>query len=248
MILPANKDSRALGISRAWGTAAPGPLLHSGNKLVVRRLLAPSKAPDAGEDRHMPNAETSHRPSWAWTLASGDLTILLALLALFLPEVHWAPKGGIVGWLLVAAGVAEMALALARGLDRLGTTALGSGLLTAGAGLIFVSNPSAAYLPVVNVVTIWLILRGAWVLAMGWALPNRRESAWLIASGAVDVVLGLVLVAGLPVSILVVTLFGPTPELVAKFSLILAGSFLATGIAQVAIARHRRAAVQTKPA
>ena len=132
-------------------------------------------------------------------------------------------------------------MAAGRGMDRLGVTALVSGLLTAGAELIFVANPFAGYFPVTNVVMIWLIVRGAWVLVMGWTLPSRRKSAWIASSGAVDILLALFLAAGLPVSMLVVILFGPTPELVARFSLILAASFLATGIAQVAVGLQRRA-------
>jgi uncharacterized membrane protein HdeD (DUF308 family) len=192
--------------------------------------------------RAMQHAATLRCPNWAWTMGSGDLTIVLALVAFLLPDIHWAPKGGIVAWLLVAAGAAELALAVARGLDRVGLTALGSGLLTAGAGLIFLFNPSAGYFPIVNVVTLWLVVRGAWVLAMAFTLPSRREAFWLGGSGAVDVALALLLAAGLPTSLLVVTLFGPTPALVARFSLVLAASFLATGIAQVAIALQRRGA------
>jgi uncharacterized membrane protein HdeD (DUF308 family) len=189
----------------------------------------------------MPNAAISHRPSWAWTVGSGNLLIVLALVALFLPDIHWAPKGGIVGWLLLFAGVAELALSFGRGLDRVGITALISGLLTACAGVIFVANPLAGYMSVANVVTIWLITRGIWVVAFAWGIANRGIFVPLAASGAVDIVLGLILLAGIPVSILVVTLFGPTPELVAKFSLILAVSFAAIGVAQVAVAVQQRA-------
>lgn len=57
------------------------------------------------------------------------------------------------------------------------------------------------------------------------------------ALAAVDLGLGFLLSVGLPTSILVVILFGPTPELVAKFSMVLAASFLGTGLAQLALWR-----------
>ena len=44
-------------------------------------------------------------------------------------------------------------------------TAIVAGLLTATAGLIFVARPLAPYFSVANVVTLWLALRGLWVLA-----------------------------------------------------------------------------------
>jgi uncharacterized membrane protein HdeD (DUF308 family) len=201
---------------------------------------------DTDNERQMTSAATLRRPNWAWTVGSGDLTLVLGLVALFLPEIHWTPKGGIVGWLLVFAGVAEIALSVARGLDRIGTTALVSGLLSAAAGLTFVANPLASYFPVANVVMAWLMVRGLWVVLMGWSLWRRPAAAWLLASGAVDICLALVLAAGLPIATLVYVLFGPTPELVANFSLILGASFLATGFAQVAIGLHQRSAGSVK--
>ena len=171
----------------------------------------------------------------ARSLGSGLVTIALAAVALFLPEIDWAPTGGLVGWLLVLAGMAEVAFAARRGRDLPGRTALFSGLLTAFAGLVFVANPLAGYFPVANVVTAWLLVRGALILVMAVKAGRSVPGAWLALSGAADLLLGLVLVAGWPVAALVVSLFGPTPEIVARFSLILALSLLATGVSQAAI-------------
>lgn len=117
--------------------------------------------------------ETAQPPSrnWRWTLASGFLTILLAAAALLLPLVEWAPKGGVVGWLLFLAGISEFAFGWKRGPDAVGKAAMGSGLVTGLAGLLFVANPLSGYFPVANVVVAWLLLRGSWVLVM--ALRTR---------------------------------------------------------------------------
>jgi hypothetical protein len=173
--------------------------------------------------------------------------ILLAVLAGLLPLVHWAPKGGVVGWLLLLTGLAELALGTRQPQGRVRTAAIGSALLTSGAGLIFMANPLARYFSVANVVTIWLVLRGSWVLAMASLLRAPPTSRWLGLSGLTDLLLALVLAAGLPVAVLVVTLFGPTPYIVAKFSVILATSFLITGISYLAISRiaARPAAVRS---
>lgn len=179
---------------------------------------------------------------WAWTLVSGLFTMALAVVAVFLPVIDWAPRGGVVGWLLFLAGIAELTFGWKRGLDMAGKAAVGAGLVTAAAGVLFIARPTAAYFPVVNLVMTWLLIRGAWLLAMGFSSrAEHRVGAWLALSGAADVLLGLSLVAGLPIATAVNALFGPTREIVAQFALILAVSFLVTGISQVAIAVLQRA-------
>ena len=115
-----------------------------------------------------------------------------------------------------------------------------AGMLTALAGLVFVANPFASYFPVANVVMAWLLLRGAFVLAMALKSERSRDRAWLAVSGGADLLLGAVLVVGFPVASLVVALFGPTQEVVARFSLVLAASFLVTGTCQLAIGLAQR--------
>ena len=146
------------------------------------------------------------------------------------------------------AGVAEIALAVARGLDRIGITALVSGLLSAAAGLTFHCKSTRVVLPRGQ--------RGDG-MANGARPLGRADGMELVGAsprppgfsraGRSDICLALVLAAGLPVAALVYVLFGPTPELVAKFSLILGASFLATGIAQVAIGLHQRSAGSVEP-
>jgi uncharacterized membrane protein HdeD (DUF308 family) len=115
-----------------------------------------------------------------------------------------------------------------------------SGLVTGLAGPLFVVNLLSGYFPVANVVLAWLLVRGCWVLVMARNARSHRLGHWLALSGAADLLLGFVLIFALQVSALVVTLFGPTPEVVAKFALILAASLLATGLSQVAIALTQR--------
>lgn len=186
--------------------------------------------------------EKKTRSSWTWMLGWAGVSIVLAFGAFSLPEIEWAAKGGVVGWLLLIAGLAEVAFA-AGVIDRkLRTTAFTAGSLTAAAGLVFVFNAVASYFPVANVVMLWLALRGIWIVGRSLPWRTRAELAWLASTGLTDLLLALMLVAGLPVAVLVVTLFGPTPEIVARFSLILATSFLVTGISQAALAllqRHR---------
>lgn len=193
-------------------------------------------------------AEERAQGRWRWTLVSGCLTLLLAILAFFLPEIQWMPKGELVGWLLTIAGVAELIFGLARGADPVGAAAAGSGLMTGAAGLLFIANPLMPYFPVVTLVMIWLFLRGGFVLLMALGLIGSQAARWLGLSGLTDMLLGFAILSGLHISVLVVMLFGPTREIVAMFALVLATSFFVTGISQLAIARLERKSEAAKQA
>lgn len=182
-------------------------------------------------------AAASARRHSGWALGCGLLTLILAATALLLPVIDWAPRGGVVGWLLFLAGVAELAFSLRHRPGPVSNAATGAGLITAAAGLLFIVQPFAHFFRVADVVMAWLFVRGAWMLVAALRMREIRPVKWVALSGTADLLLGLALVAGLPVAAFVISLFGPTPELVASFALILAASFLATGIAQVAIAR-----------
>ncbi|MDV3256813.1 MAG: DUF308 domain-containing protein [Sphingomonas sp.] len=165
---------------------------------------------------------------------------MLGAIAAFLPDLEWIPRAGLMGWLLLVAGAAELAFGLSRRSDAMGFTLMVSGIVTALVGLIFVADPAAAYLRVANIVTLWLIVRGLWLISRAIWTHVAQARLWLGVSGGTDIALAILLLAGIPVSLVVVGLFGPTPAIVAKFSLVFAASFVAAGISQLAIARMRR--------
>jgi uncharacterized membrane protein HdeD (DUF308 family) len=188
----------------------------------------------------MMHADGRRHPLWLWTLGSGVLTLLIALVAFFLPDIHIVSSSVIVGGLLLVAGLAELAFGSKRGWDVVGTAAAWSGFITAAAGLLFVLKPSTAYFQVANAVTLWLLARGIFMLVMAWRTGDLRCGGWMALTGLADLTLGVILIAGLPVTALVVNMFGPTPEVVARFALILAVSFAVAGISQIAIALDQR--------
>lgn len=173
-------------------------------------------------------------------MAAAFITLLLALAAFFLPSFHLMAKGDLVGLLLILAGLAELMAAAPRRRDSIAVAALGSGILTAAAGILLLANPIASFLPALKLLMVWLGLRGLWLLGMAWEARGERTGAWLAVRGATDALLSLILAASLPIAVFVYLLFGPTPELVAKFSIAFATSFLVTGVALVALALRGR--------
>jgi uncharacterized membrane protein HdeD (DUF308 family) len=168
----------------------------------------------------------------------GVATLLLGLYAALLPEIEGVPGGLIVGWLLLLAGLVELAASAARLRGPARNAALAAAAITTAAGLLFVFRPYIAFMPLAWVVMIWLLLRGGIQLA-GGARAAGAVRTWTLSSGIADLLLGLLLLFGLPVAALVHGLFGPTREIVASFSLVFAVSFLVTGVELLAVARAR---------
>jgi hypothetical protein len=64
---------------------------------------------------------------------------------------------------------------------------------------------------------------------------------WTALSAAMDLLLAALLIAGLSIAALVVSVFGPTPPLIASFSWILAASFVLNGLMLLEVASSERA-------
>jgi hypothetical protein len=166
------------------------------------------------------------------TRVAGIAIILLSVGAALLP----ANKGissDMIGGLLIAAGLIETVAGSLRRDTRL--FAMAAGVVTCLAGLLFIINPETHFFPTVAPVIGWLVVRSLILAAAS------RESAgsvrmWTGLSAGMDFLLAVLLLAGLSIATLVVSVFGPTPELVASFAWVLAASFVFNGLLLLEIA------------
>jgi uncharacterized membrane protein HdeD (DUF308 family) len=168
------------------------------------------------------------------TFIAGVLIMLLAIGALLLPLQRDLPDRLVVGWLLIAAGTLELSTALVRQRHRK-SVALAA-VATLGAGIRLTADPSANFFAVMNMVILWLVVRGA-ALLYSAARTRRPLKSWIALAAATDLLLALGLLAGLPIALLVYGLFGPTPQIVATFAWVFAASFVATGALLLALTR-----------
>ncbi len=168
------------------------------------------------------------------TFIAGVLIMLLAIGALLLPLQRDLPDRLVVGWLLIAAGALELSTAFVRQRHRK-SVALAA-VATLLAGIRLAADPSANFFAVMNMVILWLVVRGA-ALLYSAARTQRPLGSWIALAAATDLLLALGLLAGLPVALLVYGLFGPTPQIVATFAWVFAASFVATGALLLAITR-----------
>src|SRR6476620_10724027 len=167
---------------------------------------------------------------------AGVAIILLGVGAALLPAGKTI-SSDMIGGLLIAAGLIEtVAGSLRREVRAL---AMAAGVVTALAGLLFVLNPETHFFPSVWPVIGWLLIRS---LILVGALTETEGSVrrWTAISAGMDFLLAILLIAGLSTSTIVVSIFGPTRELVASFAWILAASFVVNGLMLLEVASCER--------
>jgi uncharacterized membrane protein HdeD (DUF308 family) len=180
--------------------------------------------------------------SWKSTFAGGIFKLLIAALALSLPLVENRPLPMWVGGMLLAGGLAELAVGWTARHSVVGKVAFASGTMTAVAGLLFMGAVRMG-LPQLTVLTmVWLAVRGliSAVLAFNWRSSGAARTL-LLVRGAADLALSIALVAGVSVAQIAFILFGGTPAMAIGFLVIIAISFGIAGVGLVTIAIAERA-------
>lgn len=169
--------------------------------------------------------------------AAAVLIILLAGAGALLPLADRVPGANVIGSLLFAAGLVEFLA----GTQRRGSKVLcmTAGAITAIAGLLLVLRPVTHIFPTTYLVVAWLVVRSL-VLGASSTYASGPVRIWTLVSAATDLVLALILLTGISIATLIVGLFGPTPEVIASFSWVLALSFLVTGLWMLATASCER--------
>ena len=144
-----------------------------------------------------------------------------------------------IGGLLVAGGLIETVAGSLRREAR--PFAMAAGIVTALAGVLFIVDPETHFFPRVVPIIGWLLRRSLILLG---ALTETEGSVrrWTAISAGLDFLLGVLLIAGLSISTIVISVFGPTQELVATFSWILAASFVVNGLMLLEVASCEREA------
>jgi len=167
---------------------------------------------------------------------AGIAVILLGVGAALLPAGKTIPSA-MIGGLLIAAGSIETVAGSLRQDAR--PYAMAAGIVTGLAGLLFILNPETHFFPSVWPIIGWLLLRS---LILAGAVTETRNSVrrWTAISAGLDFLLAVLLIAGLSISTIVISLFGPTRELVASFAWVLAASFVVNGMMLLEVASCER--------
>lgn len=170
------------------------------------------------------------------TLA-GIAIILLSAGSALLPAAGGIEDSTVIGLLLLAAGAIEALAGLLR--REVKPFALAAGGVTALAGLLFLVNPTTHFFPTVTLVIAWLVIRSI-ILAVASRRAHGSVRMWTALSAGTDFLLALLLVAGLSIATIVISIFGPTPPLIASFAWVLTASFVVNGLLLLEVASCHR--------
>ena len=168
---------------------------------------------------------------------AGFAIILLGVGAALMPAGK-SLSSDVIGALLIAAGLIETVAGSLRRDVR--AFAMSAGGVTAFAGLLFILNPETHFFPTVVPIIAWLLIRSV-ILAYASSYLKGSVRTWMGLSAGMDLVLAALLVTGLSIATIIVSIFGPTPELIASFAWILAASFVVNGLLLLEVASCERA-------
>jgi len=137
---------------------------------------------------------------WGLFLFEGIVLIVLGTLAVLVPAVASVAATVVFGWILLISGLVGL-VATFRAQGSPGFVwSLISALLGIAAGVILLSMPVQGALTLTAVLIAFLLVEG--LATVLFALEHRKGSSgrwsWVLTSGIVDLVLGVMLLAGLP--------------------------------------------------
>jgi uncharacterized membrane protein HdeD (DUF308 family) len=142
----------------------------------------------------------SIREHWKLFLAEGIVLVILGLLAIIVPPIATLAVAILIGWLFLISGIAGLVTTfMARGAPGFWWSLL-SGVLGIAAGLVLLIWPVGGALSLTYLLIAFFIVEG--VFTIMFALDHKRDLSgrwgWMLASGVVDLVLAVIILAGLP--------------------------------------------------
>lgn len=133
------------------------------------------------------------RPSlgWGWLMAYGLLVTAIGVMALLNPLATGVATGLVLAAGLTFYGIVTLAIALWFMVGGARWTELMLGLAALVAAVYLFVHPLVGALTLVWVIGLWLVVSGAFHILSALRLPVHR--LWRLASGVLDVALGLFL-------------------------------------------------------
>jgi uncharacterized membrane protein HdeD (DUF308 family) len=138
--------------------------------------------------------------NWGWLLALGILMIILGVVAMAAPVVATIAIQVMLGWLLVISGIAEGIHAFMVKEWRGFLLELLSAVLYLGVGLMLLVDPLKGALALTLILAVFLLVEGIFKIITAFRVRDHRGWGWLLASGIVSVVLGVMIWAQWPAS------------------------------------------------
>jgi uncharacterized membrane protein HdeD (DUF308 family) len=150
----------------------------------------------------MPNPSHPIADAWRHRATSlslqGGLIVLLGLIAIILPVISTLALTVVLGVILIVAGVSEGIRAVRAWGQPGAGTALILAVIAVLAGLIVLIDPFTGALSLAVVIGVYMVLSGIAKARFAWALRPTAGWGWMGFSAALSIVLGIVILVGLP--------------------------------------------------
>lgn len=163
---------------------------------MTRTQMDPLLEPHVENDPLVGSLAEAPGKAWGWVLAYGVLLLLIALVVIANPLVAGVATGLLIGVVLVIYGIAAVASGWTSLSRRARWVEVLLGMLALVAGVFAILNPVAGALSLVWAIGAWLAVSGVFQIA--FALKTQHDRGWRLFLGALDVVLGLVLLFANP--------------------------------------------------
>lgn len=164
-------------------------------------MTAPESPITAAEiDKIRSDFSDAVRAHWKAFLIEGIVFLLIGLAAIIVPPLASIAITVLLGWMLVAIGLAGVILSIwARQMPGLWWSVVSASLAIA-AGLILLVFPLEGTLSLTLVIGAYFLVEG--VATIMYALDHKRELSgrwgWLMFAGIMDMVISFVIMIGLP--------------------------------------------------
>ena len=136
-----------------------------------------------------------------WLIALGVISVFVGMLAIGSPMVAGMSVSMVVGVMLLISGVGHLVGAFKAGSFGSGILGFLGGTLTSFAGVVMLFRPLVGLGLLTIVLAVYLILDGISGIVLGFRMRALRQGwGWLVFSGALGLVLGVLIYRQWPVS------------------------------------------------
>jgi uncharacterized membrane protein HdeD (DUF308 family) len=142
----------------------------------------------------------SFRDHWVLFLVEGIVLVVLGLLAILVPAFATLAVAILIGWLFLISGVVGLITTFMARQAPGFWWAIISGVLGIAAGIILLMRPVSGAISLTLLLIAFFVIEG--VATILYAMEHKNELSgrwgWMLASGVIDLVLAVMIFAGLP--------------------------------------------------
>lgn len=140
------------------------------------------------------------REHWVLFLVEGIVLVILGALAIIVPPIATIAVDIFIGWLFLISGVAGLITTFgARHAPGFWWSLL-SAVLAIAAGLVLLAWPVSGAISLTLLLIVFFFIEG--IASIMYALEHKAELTgqwgWMMASGIIDLILGVIILLGLP--------------------------------------------------